>query len=139
AIGIWYLSDEPDNHNISHHDLKPYYAMIKAASPEIPIAVCHAWTTNWHRYNNVQDILLHDIYPVKESPFPNAKLENQTNFTRAALNQSRDKVTIPVIQFFSWASMSNYTSKRTMDHENNSPRYPTDVEFRYLCLSTIAQ
>lgn len=139
AVGIWYLSDEPDNHNISHHQLAPFYRMIKEESPNIPVAICHAWSTNWYRYNHVQDILLHDIYPITGAPFPHARLVNQTNFTRAAINQAKGKITIPVLQFFNWQSMAKTPSDTLRGFHVKELRYPNYMELRYLCFSTISQ
>lgn len=139
AVGFWYLFDEPDNKKVTAKDLQPYYEMIKAESPNIPIAMCHAWTTNWYKYNDVQDILLHDIYPVSGAEFPNAKLQNQTNFTNAAINQGKGNQVIPVIQFFNWKSMAKPQTISLRGYAVNKLRYPNFNEFRYLCFSTLAQ
>ena len=50
AIGYWYLFDEPDNKNVSSKELAPFYNRIKEISPNIPVAICHAWTKNWSSY-----------------------------------------------------------------------------------------
>src|SRR5690554_995477 len=139
AVGFWYLFDEPDNKKVTAKDLQPYYEMIKAESPNIPIAMCHAWTTNWYKYSDVQDVLLHDIYPVSGAEFPNAKLQNQTNFTSAAVNQGKGDLVIPVLQFFSWKSMAKPQTTSLRGYEVNKLRYPNFDEFRYLCFSTLAQ
>lgn len=140
ALGYWYLSDEPDNKGITSSQLLPYYQMIKKESPNIPIVVCHAWTKNWYKFNNVQDIILHDIYPVTGETFPNSKLNHQTDFTFAAINSSKGKHVIPVLQFFNWKSGVNSKSQKTLKGFSvNKLRYPTFEEFRFLCFSTIAQ
>lgn len=139
AVGYWYLFDEPDNIKVTVKDLQPYYNVIKTESPNIPIAMCHAWTTNWYKYNGVQDILLHDIYPISGAEFPNAKLQNQTNFTGAAINQGKGKQVMPVLQFFSWKSMAKPQTTNLRGYSVNKLRYPNFDEFRYLCFSTLAQ
>ncbi|WLD24700.1 hypothetical protein NU10_04755 [Flavobacterium dauae] len=138
AVGYWYLFDEPDN-KATVKDLQPYYDMIKTESPNIPITICHAWTKNWYKYNSVQDILLHDIYPVSGAEFPNSKLENQTNFTSAAINQGKGKHVIPVLQFFNWKSMAKSQTTSLRGYAIKKLRYPNFDEFRYLCFSTLSQ
>ncbi|MGS2764943.1 hypothetical protein [Sinomicrobium sp. M5D2P9] len=139
AVGYWYLFDEPDNKKVTVKNLQPFYEMIKAESPNIPIAMCHAWTTNWYKYSGVQDVLLHDIYPVSGAEFPNAKLENQTNFTSAAVNQGKGDLVIPVLQFFSWKSMAKPQTASLRGYGVNKLHYPNFEEFRYLCFSTLSQ
>lgn len=139
AIGYWYLFDEPDNKKISAKQLKPYYDLIKKESPDIPIAICHGWTKNWNTYSNVQDVLLHDIYPVLGEKFPNSKLNSQTVFTHAAIKQRKNNKIIPVIQFFNWKSMISSDKEVIKGYTAKELRYPNYEEFRYLCLSTIAQ
>lgn len=137
AVGFWYLYDEPDNHKITVPQLKPFYDMVKQEDPTRPVAVCHAWTTNWYRFKDIQDILVHDIYPVTGAPFPQAKLDVQTKFTRGALKLNQ--TVMPALQFFNWKS----TAKPGQTTLRNAPvselRYPDAQEFRYLCFSTLAQ
>jgi hypothetical protein len=139
ALGIWYLFDEPDNKKLKAKDLAPFYDMIKAESPNIPIAVCHAWTTHWYAFNDVQDILMQDIYPVSGLPFPEAKLNNQTRFTNGAMNQAKGRPVIPALQFFNWRSMAKPEDKEYRKYPVEKLRYPNTQEMRYLCYSTIAQ
>lgn len=139
ALGYWYLSDEPDNKGISFYKLYPFYKKIKAISPTIPIAICHGWTKNWQLYNGVQDILLHDVYPVVGAEFPNSNLIEQTKFTNSAIKNGKNKLVIPVIQFFSWSSMIKPEIKTFKGFNRSKIRHPNYSEFRYLCFSTIAQ
>lgn len=137
ALGFWYLYDEPDNHKITVAQLKPFYDMVKQEDPGKPVAVCHAWTTNWYRFKDIQDILVHDTYPVKSAPFPQSRLDVQTRFTRGALKLN--ETVMPALQFFNWKS----TAKPGQTTLRNAPvselRYPDAQEFRYLCFSTLAQ
>ena len=139
ALGIWYLFDEPDNKKLTAKDIAPFYKMIKAESPNIPVAVCHAWTTHWYAFNEVQDILMQDIYPVSGAPFPEAKLDHQTRFTKGAMNVAKGKPVIPVLQFFNWRSMAKPEDKEYRGYPVEKLRYPNAQEMRYLCFSTIAQ
>lgn len=139
AMGMWYLADEPDNKNIPPKDFLSYYKMIKSESPNIPVAMCHAWTKNWYRYNNVQDILMHDLYPITGIEFPNAKLKNQTDFTRAAVAQAKGKPAIPVLQFFSVRSLANAKATNFRGYPINKLRYPNLEELRYFCFSALSQ
>ena len=139
ALGIWYLFDEPDNKKLTAKDLAPFYEMIKAESPNIPIAVCHAWTTHWYAFNDVQDILMQDIYPISGAPFPEAKLDHQTRFTKGAMKIARGKPVMPVLQFFNWRSMAKPDDTEYRKYPVEKLRYPNTVEMRYLCFSTIAQ
>lgn len=140
AIAYWYLFDEP-NKIVSADKLMPYYNMIKKESPIIPIALCHLWSEkNWSTYNEVQDVVLYDIYPVRGERFPYSKLDNQTEFTRLVNDSSNDKEVIPVLQFFSWKSLKTSSiSNLLKQYDYNDLRYPNYEEFRYLCFSSIAQ
>jgi len=137
AIGFWYLFDEPDNHNITVAQLKPFYDMVKQEDPAKPVAVCHAWTANWHRFKDIQDILVHDIYPVTGAPFPQAKLDIQTKFTRGALKLN--PTVIPALQFFNWQSIAKPGEATLRNYPVGELRYPNAQEFRYLIFSTLAQ
>jgi len=139
ALGMWYLFDEPDNKKLTAKDLAPYYKMIKAESPDIPVAICHAWTTHWYAFNDVQDILMQDIYPISGAPFPEAKLDHQTRFTKGAMKVAKGKPVMPVLQFFNWQSMAKPEDKEYRKYPVEQLRYPNTAEMRYLCFSTIAQ
>lgn len=139
ALGFWYLFDEPDNKKLTAKDLAPFYEMIKAESPDIPVAVCHAWTTHWYAFNDVQDILMQDTYPVSGAPFPEARLDIQTRFTKGAMKIAEGKPVMPVLQFFNWRSMAKPEDKEYRKYPVEKLRYPNAQEMRYLCFSTIAQ
>jgi len=139
ALGFWYLFDEPDNKKLTAKDLASFYEMIKAESPNIPVAICHAWTTHWYAFNDVQDILMQDIYPVSGAPFPEAKLDHQTRFTKGAMKVADGKPVMPVLQFFNWKSMAKPEDTEYRKYPVDQLRYPNTAEMRYLCFSTIAQ
>jgi hypothetical protein len=137
ALGFWYLYDEPDNHKLKAADLQPFYQMLKTETPDVPVAVCHAWTTHWYIFKNVQDILINDLYPVTGAPFPDAKLTHLTAFTKSALGLN-DTV-FPVIQFFNWQGLAKPEEKELRSYPVDQLRYPNAAEMRYLCFSSIAQ
>jgi len=137
ALGFWYLFDEPDNHNVTVTQMEPFYAMLKEETPQIPVAVCHAWTKNWTRYTGVQDILIHDTYPVTGIPFPDASLNTQTLFTEGSLRFSN--YSIPALQFFNWRSYAKPGQTELRNSPVSELRYPNAEEIRYLNYSTIAQ
>ena len=137
ALGFWYLYDEPPYPKIKAADILPFYQMLKAETPDVPVAVCHAWTDHWYSYTDVQDILINDLYPVTGAPFPDAKLNQLTAFTKGAVHLS-DTV-IPVIQFFNWQNLAKPDEIKLRGYAVDQLRYPNTAEMRYMCFSSIAQ
>jgi len=137
ALGFWYLYDEPDNQKLKAANLEPFYQMLKKETPTVPVAICHAWTTHWYTFKEVQDILINDLYPVTGAPFPDAKLNQLTAFTKGALNLN--ETVIPVIQFFNWQGLAKPEETELRGYPVKELRYPNAAEMRYLCFSSIAQ
>jgi len=135
ALGFWYLYDEPDGRH-TPDQLKPFYAALKQATPDVPVAIAAAWSKKWYTYNDVLDLLMIDTYPVQHRPFPESKLDIMTRFTDGALRLG--KPVIPINQCFNWKALAG--KKETY---RGSPtarmRYPTKDELRYWCYSGAAQ
>ena len=80
GLGMWYLFDEPSA--ADHDALLPVYRMVKQETPEIPVALCLAWRKNYHVFADCADILMPDLYPVKDEAFPDAPLNQFSHFIR---------------------------------------------------------
>ena len=135
ALGFWYLYDEPDG-SYTAAQLRPYYEVIRAATPAIPVAVCTAWSAHWTSHVSVLDLLMVDIYPVNREPFPEAKLDHMTTFTEQALRLG--KPVIPINQCFNWRALA-----RGQEPYRGGPagtlRYPEPAELRYWCYAGASQ
>ena len=135
ALGFWYLYDEPDGHYTAEQ-LRPYYEAIRQASPDIPIAICAAWTKNWTSHMSVLDVLMTDIYPVSGEPFPAAKLDHVTKFTEQAVRLG--KPVMPINQCFNWRALAG-----KQETYRGVPvaqlRYPSEAEVRYWCYAGLCQ
>src|SRR5699024_2826569 len=141
AMGFWYLSDEPDNKGIKPNELKPLYELIKEETPNVPVANAHAWSKNWYKYDEVQDILMYDYYPVWGEPFPENKLDAWTNFTESAAkrNKADGNLVMPILQIFSWQAFTKKNQKRYQNYSVEELRYPNTDELRYMIFSSLAQ
>lgn len=127
ALGFWYLIDEPSAVDATAAQLLPYYRMLKEETPDVPVAVLHAWSTNWWKYGHVQDILMNDYYSVKTQPFPKAPIDATMKFTANAL--AHDDPVIPLLQCY---NMKHYYRDRA------KLRYPNRVELRYWSYACIS-
>ena len=135
ALGFWYLYDEPDKHYTAEQ-LRPYYEAIKQATPDIPVAICTAWSEGWMKHMSVLDILMTDIYPVTGRPFPEAKLDHVTKFTAGALKLG--KPVMPINQCFNWKALAG-DEKEYRGSPVADLRYPNGAELRYWCYSGLCQ
>lgn len=134
ALGFWYLYDEPAG-KIAAGALQPYYDMVKSITPQIPVGVAHAWSTGWGDYRSTQDVLLNDIYPVTGLPFPEAKLDQLSRFTEAAVRVG--PVAMPILQMFNWKVMAEPGEREVRGFPLDQLRYPNDAEMRYMAFSAI--
>lgn len=135
ALGFWYLYDEPDG-AYTADQLRPYYEAVKRATPDIPVAVCTAWSARWQAHVSVLDLLLTDIYPVTGLPFPEAKLDHVTKFTQSALGLG--KPVIPVNQCFNWKALAG-KDETYRGCPTSTLRYPNTTELRYWCYGGLCQ
>ncbi|NLZ59985.1 MAG: hypothetical protein GX901_04910 [Lentisphaerae bacterium] len=126
ALGMWYLFDEPSGEK-RKEQLLQVYAMLKEESPDIPVALCLGWFKDYHIFKDCADILMPDIYPVKNQPFPEAPLNNFTHFI---WNVSRlGKPVIPIAQIKNFKRYPSIMIKANIDP--NSCRYPNRTELRH--------
>jgi len=135
AMGFWYLYDEPAN-KVDPKELLPYYKMLKTETPGIPVANGHEWAKGWWSFRGVQDILMNDTYPVTGAPFPEAKLDHQSKFTKAAIGPKNH--VIPIIQIMNWRAMAERGASQIRGYDLRELRYPNAAEMRYMCFSSVA-
>ncbi len=130
GLGMWYLFDEPDA--ADRDALLPVYRMLKQETPEIPVALCLAWRKKYQVYADCADILMPDLYPVKDQAFPNAPLNHFSHFIWSVA--SRKKPMIPVAQIMSYINYPKYARKADPDR----CREPNADELRYFSFSAVA-
>jgi hypothetical protein len=140
ALGFWYLSDEPGIHHITASELAPFYKMIKKETPNVPVAIAHAGTKHWFNYENVEDILMFDHYPIVGGTFPDDGLGIWTNFTRKAIKVAKKggNLAMPVIQIFNWKVFGKKGQEKVHGTDVKKLRYPNAQELRYMAFTSIA-
>jgi hypothetical protein len=136
ALAFWYLYDEPDGRH-TPEQVRPLYELLKQETPDVPVAVCSAWTAHWAAYTPVLDLTMTDIYPVYDEPFPEARLQHVTEFTRRAVLQG--KPVIPVLQAINWKCFAPPGGREYRGHEVARLRYPEAREIRYWIYGGVAQ
>jgi hypothetical protein len=135
ALDMWYLFDEPVGLT-PPRKLRPFYDLLKAQSPNIPVATCFNHAEHWDEYAGVTDVILNDFYPVRGNPFPSSGLQIVTTFTHEALHTGR--AVMPVIQCFNWACLAGKaTTYRGFPVAEL--RYPNETELRYMIYGCVAQ
>lgn len=133
AIGCWYLSDEPDGETIEK-PMQELYLYVKQNDPSRrPVAIVTCWNVYWNRYQDCLDIHMVDHYPVKNAPFPNAKLGNLTTYLERVI--ALGKPSMPVIQAFSF----NAYPHEVKGIDPAQIRYPDANEIRYMIWGSMAQ
>ncbi len=130
ALGYWYLFDEPQGAKLKKQ-LSEIYAMLKQETPDIPIALCLAQNAEWRNFTRPCDILMGDIYPVKDEVFPESPLFKFTGFMNDLSQFGKPVISIP--QFMNWRSYPNAVKLNP-----KSLRYPNTTELRYFFYSTMA-
>ncbi len=154
ALGIWYLFDEPEWESTANPEkLQKYYALLKAESPDIPVAICFSTKTDrttslkyiWSDFLSQTDIVAFDTYPVYGQQFPNARLSDVSDFTQKAL--ASNKAVMPALQIFDWKTIQGVVDKAKagtyhIKEAGNNPetwRYPNIQELRYWGFSALIQ
>ena len=128
ALGMWYLFDEPAPE--LRPALKKIYQMLKSETPDIPVALCLSWIKGWWSFQDCADILMPDLYPVKNQTFPNAPLDQFSKFVWSV--KRLKKPVMPIAQIMSFA---NYPDIVKVDPE--SCREPTAKELRYFTFAAM--
>ena len=132
ALGMWYLYDEPTGEAM-RVKLSKVYEMLKQESPDIPVALCLAWTADYPIFKDCADFLMPDFYPLKNQEFPNAPLGLFPHFV---WNMSRlGKPIIPIAQIMSWRSYPKVVERKNIDPA--SCLFPGPKEMHYFNFSTI--
>lgn len=140
ALGFWYLADEPENKGYLPGELIPFYEILKKETPNIPVAISHAWSKHWYRYGEVQDVLMYDSYPIRGGAFPKTMLNSWTSFTKSAMKQGKryGDIVIPVLQIFNWKAIVPKEQKFFRGFAVEKLRYPNVRELRYMSFASIA-
>jgi hypothetical protein len=131
ALGMWYLYDEPNPKLLPK--LRILYDIIKAESPDVPVALVTPWVTYWYRLARVTDILMVDNYPVRDQVFPNAPVNSIITFTSRAINQK--KPVIPVFQAIHWKIFAQQLKGK--GYNESKYRFPNKQELRYWAFATL--
>lgn len=126
AISSWYLYDEPSG-DITPAVIEPFYRMLRQESPNIPVSIVMCWDFTWDQYSSVLDVQMADIYPVRNAPYPNAYMQQFTNFMRDTVKLG--KPTIAVAQTVSYYSFPKLNAPGT---KRSDFRYPNPIELRYM-------
>ena len=130
AVGFWYLYDEPKAKNLAA--LRKLYSMLKQESPLIPVALVTPWIEEWKSFQEVYDILMVDLYPVKDKKFPNSPVNLLTKFTNEAIALGKPVIAVP--QMFNWKIYPN----QVKGYDIKKLRYPNAIEIRYWNYYTLA-
>lgn len=125
ALGMWYLYDEPKIKALPN--LQKLYGILKQETPNVPVAIAMCWSIDWNKFGEAYDILMPDIYPVGDQDFPNAPLEQFTDFTQQSVDLG--KPVIPVAQMLNWRVFPKMAKQRKFDLKKC--RYPNTEELRY--------
>jgi len=136
ALAFWYLYDEPDGRH-TPKQVRPLYELLKKETPDVPVAICSAWTKRWWAYTPDLDITMVDIYPVYDEPFPKSSLQHVTTFVGNAI--ARKKPVIPVLQLINWKCFAKPGEKEYRKHEVAKLRFPEAREIRYWIYGCLAQ
>lgn len=133
VISLWYLYDEPPIGKIPQ--LRKLYRVLKDETPEIPVAIAMNWTEDFTSYSGVYDIILPDVYPVTDQPFPNAPLYGLLDMSRDLL--ALGKPVFPVAQLFNWRVLREQVPARGADPDKC--RFPNTAELRYWLYGSAVQ
>ena len=131
ALGFWYLYDEPLPKHLPA--LKKIYRMLKFESPDIPVALVTPWIKGWGEFAQVCDILMVDLYPVRDKEFPNSKINHIIDFTRSAVNTN--KMIIPVFQAINWKIFADQLKGK--GYNESKFRFPNRTEMRFWIFSSL--
>lgn len=123
ALAAWYLCDEPSTPE-QERDLKLFYQILKRETPEIPVFLCLCQNEPWRNFTEPCDVLMGDLYPVRDETFPEAPLHEYLNFMRQ-LGQ-RKKSWAAVAQFMCWTAYPKLSAK----YDKQKLRYPNAAELR---------
>lgn len=131
ALGYWYLFDEPSGKE-EKEKLQEAYRILKEESPNIPVALCLAQNADWREFTDCSDILIGDVYPVADEPFPEAPLQYYMNFMRDLAAYGKPVIVIP--QFMNW---ERYPKVKRKEDGYKTLRFPTPQELRFFCFGAL--
>ena len=128
ALGMWYLFDEPSPE--LHERLLNIYKMLKTETPDIPVLLCLSWIKNYQVFKDCADILMPDLYPVKNQKFPDAPLNQFSHFVWDV--KRLKKPVMPIAQIMSFV---NYPKMVKVDPKSCGE--PNAQELRYFSFSVM--
>ena len=131
ALGFWYMYDEPTPKQIPK--LKEIYQVLKHETPDIPVALVTPWITGWYKLAAVTDILMVDLYPIRDQKFPNSPVNNIIDFTKRARNIK--KTVIPVFQAMHWKIFAHQLKGK--GYNESQYRFPNWQEERFWAFSSL--
>ena len=133
AVGFWYLYDEPRARDLPK--LRKLYSMLKQETPLIPVALVTPWIEEWTCFQEVYDILLVDLYPVRDEQFPGSPLQSLTKFASQAMKLGKPVIVAP--QIMSWETFAHQL--KGQGYDTSKLRYPNLQELRYWSYYTLAK
>ncbi len=133
ALGMWYLCDEPSIDMIPR--LEQLHRTMQQATPDIPSSIVIHWIKDWYKARTACDILLVDLYPVREKAFPESPLSNYNTYVQKAI-QLKDpaKPVIGVMQSMNWDCFADQLKKGP----DVKYSFPNAVEMRNMGFSSVA-
>lgn len=133
ALGMWYLYDEPSIQLLPK--LQELRQAIRQAAPDIPSTLVIHWIKDWYKIRVACDVMMVDLYPVRDQKFPDSKLSNYNSYVNRALHLTNpSKPVIGVMQSMSWECFAHQLKKGP----EAQFRFPNDVEMRNMAFSSIA-
>jgi hypothetical protein len=133
AVGFWYLYDEPRARDLPK--LRKLYSMLKQETPLIPVALVTPWIEEWTCFQEVYDILLVDLYPVRDEEFPQSPIQSLTQFAGQAIKLGKPVIVAP--QIMNWETFAYQLKGKGYDEKKF--RYPNFQELRYWSYFTLAR
>ena len=131
ALGAWYLYDEPSTEQ-QRRDLHLFYSILKREAPDIPVLLCLAQNEQWKNFIEPCDVLMGDLYPIKDEPFPEAPVHYFTNYLREMSKYNKPFIAIP--QLMCWTSYPNVVK----GFDSSRLRYPNEAEMRCFFYAPLA-
>ncbi len=119
ALGFWYVYDEPTPKQMPVETLRRVHALIKRETPRVPTAIAQCWSAGWWKYMDCVDIIMPDFYPVRDKPFPEARLDLMPSFYGRV--RAKASLCMPIVQCFGF------------------PRLPNRAEVRYMLYAALTQ
>lgn len=130
ALGLWYIYDEPKPALLPKIiDIKKE---INRITPNIPVSLVIHWIKGWNKTLTGCDWWMVDLYPVREKPFPEAKLSNYAQYIYYAATEAK-KANKPLLAVMQSCSFSCFPLNK-----QDKYRFPNEIEMRNMAFVSIA-